>query len=143
MPVVRITGLRETQSRLRATVIKMLAIRNVGVKKFAEQIGFVAKENTPIDTGALRDSIHNTTIKSTPTFMQERIMAGKRTVVRGEGKYVMSKKTGRPVSGKTSTDTYAGVVEDREKFMLTAFHWGKANILRHFNRLVKSAIRNI
>lgn len=94
-----------------------------------------ARKFCPIDTGALRQSIHTKTIKEGPDTFQENVKVGKEDVKRGEGAFAYSTKTGQKVSPQPTTQ-YAEIVEIKKKFMETARQWADGKTFRNLLSMV-------
>ena len=137
---MQIRGLVETQQALIAIPLKLNAIKVKVLDRFARRVSEIAKRVTPVDTGALQESIFHGILKSTIDEVIAEVVAGSETVIRGEGRFAMSKKTGLNVS-KRSTVEYAEDVEAQAKFMETAFQWANKNIDRELRRAINEVLR--
>ena len=147
-----IRGLHSTQAALNLASIKMNVLRTKLLDRFARKIRDVAKENTPVETGALQESIFNHILKSSAREVIAEVIAGSDTVIRGEGRFTRVKKG--PSAGKKAstlpTSEYAEAAEfginsrkGAPLFMETAFRWAKKNINREMGILVRKVLRGL
>ena len=134
-------GLIDVQQALRILLLKMMAIRTKTLEVFSRRVRDIAKQVTPVDTGALRESIFNNILKASIDEIVAEVVAGSTTVIRGEGRFVFSTKTGN-IASKRPTVEYAESAEAKAKFMETAFQWANKNIDRELRRAVNKVLRD-
>lgn len=150
---VVVRGLTETQNALNAAVLKFNAIKTVALERFAKKVANIAKVNYPssnVDTGALLESIGNRLLKATATEIIEEIFVGSKLVIRGEGRFIRSIKTGKLVSSK-ATEEYAEFAHQpgnpnaliMEPVMEQAFQWANANIDSMLRKLINDATKGL
>lgn len=109
------------------------------IAKVAEVLGEIgadkAKVNCPVDTGALKDSIHSKLVLVESTMAQDDIIAGSSQFFRGVGAYKYTRKG--EVAGVKATSEYAGIVEDNEHFMEECANWLEKNAPRKVLEILK------
>ncbi len=135
-----IRGLQSVQQGLYAIELKLIATKTKVLDRFAQKVRDVAKENCAVDTGALQESIYNNLLKTSITEVVKEVIAGSETVIRGEGRFTTSRKTGSSVS-KRPTVEYAEAHEAERKFMETAYQWANKNIEREIRRAINYVTR--
>jgi len=146
---VIVRGLHETQLALKIAGLKFHTLKVGALKRFGQKVREVARENCPVDTGALRASIHEKLLKESIEETIEAVIAGHEDVIRGEGRYTFSTKEGKMITKKQPTTRYAEFVElginqpKAWQYMEQAFQWAESHIDREIRKLLNEALKGL
>ena len=140
---VIVRGLKETQHALNVAGLKFHVLKVEALRKFGQKVREVAKENTPVDTGALRASIYEQLLLESIIETIELIGVGKEGVTRGAGNFKFSSKTGEIVNRQVPTSDYAEAVHTQKPYMLMAFHWAETYIDKTIRSLLNASLRGL
>lgn len=136
---VQVMGINEAQTALRQVDTTISAFTKKVVLEVTSKINDVARAGTPVDTGALKASVHYKIVKAEPHYIEAHVQAGDEDIIRGLGAFTESKYEDkiRP----TPTTVYVRTVEKKHGFMQRAYDWGLVEVPKQIKNILRKAVK--
>ncbi len=143
MAIVKIEGTGQVLRNLEIMRQKVFNFLSRAVEEVGQEGKREAQKHCPVDTGALKQSIDTGITKVIPQELVEgQVGVGSDIVIRGEGRFEYSRKTGYKVI-KQTTKEYAEKVEEKNRFMTTTYEHLLGFTPRKVASLLREAIKRI